>query len=274
MSIFRNATQDDLSLILSWAAEEGWNPGLDDAAAFFAADPAGFFVATTGGATVAAISVVNHSDDFAFLGLYIVRPAFRGQGIGYGLWQHALVHAQDRTVGLDGVPDQQANYAASGFVLAGQTTRYSGHPTPERQDDILFATPEDIPQMIELEAYASGVRKSDYMHTWFDGGPNRRTIVANGDPGCGFCTVRKCQNGAKIGPLVADNPDTARRLMTHAAGLFPGHTVIDVPASSAELVRVCEDFGLSPGFDTARMYRGPFSPPARTIYAVATLELG
>ncbi len=86
----RTATLADVNLMLDWAADEGWNPGLDDAAAFHASDPEGFFVAERAGAPVAAISVVNHDDRNAFLGLYLCRPEWRGQGIGLALWNHAL----------------------------------------------------------------------------------------------------------------------------------------------------------------------------------------
>ena len=108
MTTCRNATLAELDLILEWAASEGWNPGLEDAAAFFAADQRGFFVAVDDqDQPIAAISVVNHTADFAFLGLYIVTPSFRGQGTGLALWNHALAHAGDRTIGLDGVAAQQ-----------------------------------------------------------------------------------------------------------------------------------------------------------------------
>ena len=78
---YRTASIQDLYLMLDWAAEEGWNPGSDDAAAFHAADPKGFFLAMDDSAPVAAISVVNHSDTFAFLGLYIALPSHRRKGI-------------------------------------------------------------------------------------------------------------------------------------------------------------------------------------------------
>lgn len=124
--LLRTASAAEVALMLDWAAAEGWNPGLEDAEAFHASDPEGFFVAEVAGRTVAAISVVNHGPDFAFLGLYLCQPAFRGKGIGYALWRHALDHAGTRTVGLDGVPAQEANYARSGFVLTGRTLRFKG----------------------------------------------------------------------------------------------------------------------------------------------------
>ena len=133
MTAFRNATLSELSLVLDWAADEGWNPGIKDAVAFFAADPVGFFVAVDEhDQPIASISVVNHTASFAFLGLYIVHQDYRGRGIGLDLWQHALEHAGSRTVGLDGVEAQQENYCVSGFVNSGATTRFTGWITGKR----------------------------------------------------------------------------------------------------------------------------------------------
>ena len=103
------ASVADWGIVREWAAAEGWNPGLDDAPAFFAQDPEGFFLGRVDGEPVSAISVVNYSDAYAFLGFYLVRPDLRGLGHGLATWRAGLAHAGDRTVGLDGVPDQQDN---------------------------------------------------------------------------------------------------------------------------------------------------------------------
>ena len=42
--VIRNMSEHELALALDWAAAEGWNPGLDDARCFYAADPNGFFL--------------------------------------------------------------------------------------------------------------------------------------------------------------------------------------------------------------------------------------
>ena len=270
MTTYRNATLDEISEVLGWAAQEGWNPGLEDAEAFFAADPKGFFVAFEADRPVAGVSVVNHNANFAFLGLYIVLPSYRGQGIGYGLWKYAVGHAGNRIIGLDGVPEQQSNYAASGFSLTGGTVRYTGTVPANHSSSIRDAAPEDINGLIEREASLSNVQKETYLEAWFTNTETRRTLL---DPN-GFCTVRKCQKGAKIGPLIAADQATARRLVEHAASIFGQFITIDVPGANNPLVAVCRDFLLQPGFETARMYRGGTIQQGEGCYAVTTLELG
>ncbi|MBN2905897.1 MAG: N-acetyltransferase [Rhodobacteraceae bacterium] len=262
-------------MVLDWAADEGWNPGLDDAAAFLAADPQGFFIRRVQGQPVAAISVVNHSDAFAFLGLYIVAPAFRGQGHGMAVWRAGLAHAGARCVGLDGVPAQQANYARSGFGAAGRTTRYRG--TLARATGTgtgMFADPATVRQ---ADAQATGVRRDRFAAHWFADTPTRRTVTLRGAEGTGaFATIRRCREGAKIGPFHAQSEPQARALLDALAATLPaGPVFIDLPDPADHFAAMLEGMGFVPVFETARMYCGPApiaQPPA--FYASATLELG
>ncbi|HJW79129.1 MAG TPA: GNAT family N-acetyltransferase, partial [Beijerinckiaceae bacterium] len=139
----RPMTPVELDLAIEWAAEEGWNPGLADAASFHAADPEGFLMAFRDGAPVASISVVRYAAAFGFLGFYIVRPPFRGRGYGLRLWQAGMARLDGRTVGLDGVVAQQANYALSGFVLAHRNIRFGGDVRVEPPSDARLAAIDD-----------------------------------------------------------------------------------------------------------------------------------
>ena len=96
--VTRPMSAAELETVMSWAADEGWNPGLADARAFHAADPEGFFLTLVNDDPVAAISVVNHDEAHAFLGLYLCRPDWRGRGIGYATWMHAMSHVKQRRV--------------------------------------------------------------------------------------------------------------------------------------------------------------------------------
>lgn len=272
----RVAGPDDMHLMLGWAAREGWNPGLGDAEVFHGSDPQGFFVAEINTEAVAAISVVNHSAHMAFLGLYLCRPEFRGRGIGYALWKHALAHAEHRTVGLDGVAEQQANYAKSGFVRAGATIRFEGTLIGESDPRMREAAARDMPRLIDLDTKANGYTRQDFLAGWLSTASSRRTVVLAETGACaGFATVRKCQSGVKIGPIVADATSDALALARAAIAEIPSDiAIIDVPSENAALCAALQALGFAETFATARMYRGLAPRTGANRQAIATMELG
>ena len=273
----RLMTIEDLQTVLGWATEEGWNPGLDDAVPFRVADSNGFFVKEHNGQAIAAISVVNHDDNFAFLGLYICRPEFRGQGFGMHLWTHALAHAANRCVGLDGVPDQQENYAKSGFKKFGKTARFEGEfPTVENAR-VRELRPAEVKHLVACDAAATGLDRALFSEKWLLGSDTRRTMVLiQGAAVVGFATFRQCGLGLKVGPFHADAPeDAAALLAARPAGFQQGPMFIDVPDSANDFSRLLLDAGFAPIFETARMYNG--QPPRQQppdFYAIATMEVG
>src|SRR5215211_722589 len=117
---------DAAAIAVQWAAEEGWNPGLDDGERFARADPGAFLCTERDGEVVATVSCARYGEAYAFIGMYIVRPDLRGQGVGRQLFDRALERARDRIVGLDGVLEQQLTYERAGFALAHNNTRYEG----------------------------------------------------------------------------------------------------------------------------------------------------
>ncbi|PJE25657.1 Acetyltransferase (GNAT) family protein [Pseudooceanicola antarcticus] len=269
---YRTARAEDLALMAEWAAAEGWNPGLEDAAPFHGADPQGFFLAEVEGAPVACISVVNHAPDFAFLGFYICKQAFRGQGIGMGLWTHALGHAGTRTVGLDGVAAQEANYVRSGFTRQGMTRRMSGQLEGQGDPAIRSVTPVDLPQILGLDRAACGYDRAAFLTGWLTETEARRSLIA--PEAQAFVTIRGCREGVKIGPVVAPDPETALRLIRAALAALPAEPVfIDITPQSP-LGAVLESLGFVETFAAARMYRGPAPKGDGRLMAVASMELG
>ncbi|WP_375688422.1 GNAT family N-acetyltransferase [Pseudooceanicola sp. LIPI14-2-Ac024] len=273
--MIRRADLSEVEQMLDWAAAEGWNPGRDDAAAFHAADPEGFFVAEVEGRPVACISVVNHSPHFAFLGFYICVPEMRGRGLGLDLWRMAIAHAGDRTVGLDGVPAQEMNYVRSGFGRTGATLRMAGPALPEG-GGVRAAEAGDFTGMARLDAAANGVTRPAFLRAWLADTATRRTVVLPGADGiAGLATARLCREGCKVGPVIAPGEDAALALAgAAAAALEADKVIIDVPDSQQGMLARLRGLGFEETFGTARMYRG--TPPAGdgTLFAIATMELG
>jgi len=273
----RMMTLDDLHAVLQWAADEGWNPGLDDARAFHAADPAGFLIKEVDGKPVAAISVVNHDPQFAFLGLYLCKPEFRGQGYGMEVWRAGIAHAVMRSIGLDGVPEQQENYARSGFAKVGSTTRYMGQMARIRDPRIRVALPDDIQTLIAHDARACGMDRTAFAGAWFRDMPTRQTVVLMEASAIGgFATFRRCKDGTKIGPLCASSEADARALLSanpfHQAN---APCFVDVFGQNTPLATLIKSMNFEATFETTRMFNRaqPAANPYR-FQAIATMELG
>ena len=275
--VTRPMSAAELETVMGWAAEEGWNPGIADAAAFHAADPEGFFLTLVGGEPVAAISVVNHDEGNAFLGLYLCRPEWRGRGIGYATWMHGLDHAGSRAVGLDGVPAQEANYRVSGFVRTGASLRHEGRVEAKASAAVRAAKKGDMPALMALDARATGYARPNFLTAWLSNEAEvreTRVLGADGDI-AGFATWRACGTGTKIGPVIAPGTAEALTLIADIAALRPdGPLIVDVPEGNTTLRRALEQDGFTVPFATARMYRGPAPETGPTLQAIATMELG
>ncbi|MDK4738363.1 GNAT family N-acetyltransferase [Rhizobium sp. CB3171] len=277
----RTMRAGELELALEWARQEGWNPGVDDALAFWEADPSGFFIGAIGEVPVGCISVVRYGESFAFLGLYIVHPEFRGKGYGKALWKKGMAFAGNRTIGLDGVVAQQENYRSSGFEMAYRTVRYGGVPRMpdigEAKVDVVPVTQDKLEGLLRYDAAIFPGLRYSFLTAWC-GAPEKRksVMVGSGSKIRGYGTIRRCFEGYKVGPLFANSSDVASALLAKLLPEAKGRPVyMDVPTDNIDAIRLAEAAGLSPVFETARMYRGePPKMPLDRVFAVTTLELG
>jgi len=272
----RTMGRTDLELALSWAADEGWNPGRYDATPFHVTDPEGFLMVEAGGEPAACISAVRYGS-FAFLGLYIARPERRGQGLGLVAWRSAMARLDGCLVGLDGVIAQQANYRKSGFVLAHRNVRYAGPPprvSPPEGLVELRAMPFD--RLLAYDQPLFPAKRAAFLAAWV-GMPEAIGLAAwRDDALTGIGMARPCRDGWKIGPLFANREAIAEALFLGLAARLPaGPIILDVPEVNPAAIRLAERHGLEPVFETARMYTGPAPTiDLSRVYGITTFELG
>jgi ribosomal protein S18 acetylase RimI-like enzyme len=274
----RAMTLPELETVLDWAAAEGWNPGLQDAASFYASDPGGFLIGVLDGEPVASIFAVRYGAGFGFIGGYIVRPAYRGRGYGMALWRAGMARLEGRNVGLDGVPAQQANYARSGFRLAHRNVRYEGRGGDlPHLDRVLPLGPQDMADVVAYDRPFFPDQRERFMRNWLQQDGSIALGVRGGGALLGYAVLRPCRNGFKIGPLCADSPEVAEELMQALRGRVPAGEAIflDVPEPNAAAVALAARHGMHACFETARMYTGadPQLPLLRQ-YGITTFELG
>lgn len=273
----RTMTEKDLELAVAWAAGEGWNPGLSDAACFHAADPEGFFMAFQGDRPVGSISAVAYDDAFGFMGFYIVRPELRGHGIGMALWQAAMAHMGERNIGGDGVVAMLDKYKQSGFAIAHRNIRFQGKGIAAvASDDVVVISRIPFSELLDYDRARFPASRPEFLARWIDqpeGGG--RALLRDGRM-AGYGVIRACHQGYKIAPLFADDPEGAEALFTALAGLAPGAPIyLDVPEPNGAALELAARHGMTPVFETARIYTGGAPElPLQEIYGITSFELG
>jgi ribosomal protein S18 acetylase RimI-like enzyme len=268
----------ELDTVLEWAAAEGWNPGWQDAASFYATDAGGFLLGTLDGEPVASIFAVQYGAGFGFIGGYIVRPEYRGKGYGKAIWRAGMARLEGRNIGLDGVPAQQANYARSGFHLAHRNVRYEGRGGElPAEDRVLPLAAQDIEEVVAYDRAFFPDDRAQFMRHWLQQNGSVALAVRERGALLGYAVLRPCRAGFKIGPLCAETPEVAEELLRALRGRVPADEPIflDVPEPNAAAVALAERQGMKVCFETARMYTGadPGLPLARQ-FGIASFELG
>lgn len=274
--LIRPLSASETGTLIDWAAAEGWNPGSADASVFRAVDQDGLLGAFVDAELAAGIAAAAYDATFGFVGLYICRPDLRGRGIGRAVWDAGLARLGGRTIGLDGVPEQQANYRSAGFVADHETARYSGRLVLREEDrsGVRPLTPDLVEQAMALDRECFPAARDVFLRKWL-AQPHIALACTSEERLSGFGVVRPCREGWKIGPLFADDEEVAMRLLRALAGACGGEVHIDVPASQPSFTSHISGAGLKPGFRTARMYRGPAPRIDRSrVFGITTLELG
>ena len=281
MARVRALGRDELGFCFELAKAEGWNSGRYDAAPFFAADPNGFLVAEDDeGTKLGCISAVRY-ETFGFIGFFIVRPEFRGQGIGSELFETALRHLDGVPVGLDAVPAEEERYARRGFARAHATIRFT---SAEREGRDRFASGIAIEKLRVLDddvvAYdraCFGSARAAFLQTWV-AQPDVIALLARSLSTreiLGYGVGREARKGTKIGPLFASRLDVAAILYDTIAQRTRPPWRLDVPEPNFPALALTDERGMTPGKPNVRMWRG--TPPQiaiENVYGMTSFELG
>jgi GNAT superfamily N-acetyltransferase len=260
---------------VEWAAAEGWNPGLDDEQRFVAADSEVFLATEHDGEIVGTVSCALYGPAYAFIGFYIVRADQRGRGVGTELFGRALARAGDRAIGLDGVLEQQPVYASLGFELAHRNERWRGAGGGTSPDGLVPLAEVAFDDLAAYDAAIFGAPRDAFLRTWIQ--REHALACVDGQRLRGYTVLRPCREGAKIGPLFADDADAAAVLLAGArAAAGDGIDVfLDVPHANPAAVELATEQLGAPVFETARMYRNGRPPEdIARVFGVTTFELG
>jgi GNAT superfamily N-acetyltransferase len=275
----RKAARPEVDLMISWANSEGWNPGIHDAETFYRTDANGFLVGVLDGKPVASISAVAYNASFGFLGFYIVRPPFRGQGLGTEIWNAGMKYLEGRNIGLDSVSEQQKLYESKGFWPCYKSVRYQGVGTGQERkaEGIKYLSEVPMEDLLAYDDQYFPVKRHLFTKSWIRQ-PGSIAIGAVNDGKLeGYGVLRQCHQGYKIGPLFADDKDVAESLFCALCGHAPqgAPVFLDTPEQNSAALDLAKRHHMYPVFETVRMYtKEDPGLPMEGIFGVTSFELG
>lgn len=284
----RPLERDDITAVTDWARREGFTPGAGDVAIYRHTDRQGIWMGWLGSERVGCITGVRYTADYGFLGLYLVRPEWRGRGYGLQLWRHAMEHLADLPcIGLEAAIDRVDDYARWGFVPATPTTRWQiisdgemGSPLETEGWQLLSgdAIPERAVQCFDAQREPSP--RPHFLSQWLHHPAGDVLALVDAEGVChGFGRIRPCLllhgEGWRIGPLMAETVQAASQLLQGLLHRHAGVVLIDAPGGNAMAAPLLKSLQFRAIGTTVRMYRGALpSVSLRDVYGLACLELG
>ena len=274
------AERDDFNTVIEWTAREKWIPGLNDAECFYATDSKALWIARLDGDAAAFIFLNTYQQNLAHVGCRMVRPDLRNSGIGSAIAIKVVGSSRATTIGTD-VTDKAVirNAEKYGFAEAFRFMEYSGVPSIKRHS-CEGIVPVDTDLWDEIAAYDRHVfqaERDSFLSAWLSSPKHMARAAIEGDRVTGYGVIRPCQGGVyRIGPLFADNVDTAERIFNALVTDTNGARVLlIVPESNLFNIELCRRCGLEFTWPIVRMYRGPIPLlPLHKIFGITTLQLG
>ena len=285
--VIRGMSRAEVDVLIDWATREGWNPGLHDAAIFWAHDPDAFIAAELRGEFIGGGAITAYGDEFGFMGFFIVRPEFRGHGYGNALWLARRDRLRGRlrpgaTLGMDGAFEMEPYYARGGFVRSHRDIRFSADIPSDQVtlawdgEGLVPLRDVDFDDILAYDRTCFPARRETFLRAWVNQPDALALAFRREGRLVGYGVVRRCCCGCKIGPLFADDLATATTLYQGLARFAAGGPLfLDVPENNPAALALARNEGMTEVFGCARMYLGV--PPAiadARVFGVTTFELG
>jgi GNAT superfamily N-acetyltransferase len=276
----REMSVDDISLGMKLKSIAGWNQQEQDWKMFLEAGGANF-VANWNGKDVGTVISIPYEDHFTWIGMVLVDPVARQQGIGTALLNKIITYARKRgPVRLDATADGYELYKKLGFRKEYELIRMTASPDRTTQKGKQLSDEVRNSDLGSLAAYDSpvfGANRDYILASLHSRNPEYARCIRGVNSLNGYCLGRSGSKYEQIGPVVADSFDRASDLLLEVLEKCTKRDiVIDAFADKPQWIKLLEELGFTAQRGFIRMCLGELEYPGITDnqFAMAGPEIG
>ena len=274
----RSFFESDIPAAMQLKEAAGWNQTEDDWRRLLMLEPNGCFVAIKDGRLVGTTTTTTYGNDLAWIGMVLVEPQHRRQGIAAKLMQVALDYLKPRvaTIKLDATALGQPVYEKFGFEVESVVERWSGTAGSE-ESDTKTLTLEDRDDLLVLDRLAFNADRSKLIEILIDNTAVPPVLVRGADDALnGYAMARRGTRADYVGPIVSEDPQWAEMLLDQVLSQLNQRPVyVDFNTECGIGASMLSERGFVKERDLIRMRAG--GPSAKTsplVVAIAGPEVG
>ena len=263
----RVMTQADIPAGMRLKDIAGWNQTPADWERFLSASPQGCFVMEADKHVVGTAATIAYEGRFAWIGMVLVDPEFRGRGIGTRLLEKTIEHLDASGIPgmkLDATPQGKPIYQKLGFVSEYEIERWM-LKRPGGQKNAPSTTPlPALDDVLALDREVFGADRSGLLRSVAADAPEFALAVRQRDQVTGYVFGRKGSRADHLGPWMARDESTARALLEEFLRQSSRETVfVDAMKSNQWATALLRAHGFEFSRPLTRMFRGRNDYPGR-----------
>jgi GNAT superfamily N-acetyltransferase len=228
---------------------ENWNQTPADLKRFLDYEPRGCFLARLDGEAVGTVTTTTYGQELGWIGMMLVHPEFRRRGIASALMKTSLDYLNEKGIAcikLDATPAGKPVYERLGFCAEWEFERWERKGDEASQFDPSIAAEFEPPAFDEA---IFGADRSAWLKLLAAGS---RVIEKQG----AYAMLRPGARAAYLGPVVAENPNSARELIHQLIDSCESTIIWDVPGPNTIAVEIAKSLGFQPVRKLLRMWTG------------------
>lgn len=259
-------TEADIPAGMRLKEISGWNQTPEDWGRFLKARPNGCFVAEVDSRVVGTAATIPYEDKFAWIGMVLVDPEYRGRGIGTRLLEKAIAFLDEGkipTMKLDATPLGKPLYEKLGFLTEYEIERLALNRDPEQLSNSEPTNAQHLISSSELEivmardAELFGADRSGLLKSLHRESPELISALWNAGKLIGYLFGRKGSFADHLGPLMATDAETCQKVVAaFLRGSSRENLIVDCLKSAGFAGDMLRQQGFHYSRTLTRMFRG------------------